>query len=210
MSCAFCGVASAPADRASTPPAAAPALATGVATAPKTKRVATQPIEAGQLACPRCAIPLFDGAAHGITLHGCGRCGGIWVDNASAQTAMSTLDQVIVDLAERAGDRAAAEVETRDLVACPACRETLARKRVTRAQVLIDLCEAHGTWFDRYELAQVLDALGAPKRAPTTTSLGPVPDFRAGANPEVRDFVSLALGGAFTLLGALAAADSKR
>src|SRR6476469_9495567 len=41
--------------------------------------------EARELRCPHCKKRLVGVRAEDVELHGCGGCGGIWIDNASSQ-----------------------------------------------------------------------------------------------------------------------------
>jgi Zn-finger nucleic acid-binding protein len=109
--------------------------------------------------CPRCQIQLFEGAAGGITMHACGGCGGVWLDNVSAQRLSQALPGEAVTLAESASRAGRTHVDTAALIPCPVCAKALSRTRVASAGVDIDVCSAHGTWFDRDELQQVATAM---------------------------------------------------
>ena len=37
------------------------------------------------LLCPKCNVALFEGKATETILHGCGTCGGLWLDNLKAE-----------------------------------------------------------------------------------------------------------------------------
>src|SRR5262249_51902570 len=88
-------------------------------------------------------------------------------------------------------------------VHCPVCSRMLQRASVTRAAVTIDLCAEHGTWFDRYELGLVLDAVH-PRTAPPVEYHGATPDFHEGANPELREFGTVVAQGVLGTVGLLA------
>jgi Zn-finger nucleic acid-binding protein len=151
VTCAFCGIAS--------------SLA-----------ALTQQAARSDLACPRCGEKLFSGAAHDVAMLGCGLCGGIWLDNASAQRVMQHVDEAVVELAGRAAANAVKRPDVREIVKCPACSNAMERKRVTTSNIAIDLCHAHGTWFDAGELAAVIAAVQAPATyaasAPVTSDWG--------------------------------------
>jgi Zn-finger nucleic acid-binding protein len=43
-------------------------------------------------------------------------------------------------------------------LSCPDCRETMSRMNFgLRSGVIVDVCQVHGTWFDRGERARVVD-----------------------------------------------------
>lgn len=187
--CAFCGVSSAP-----DPAAAAPASA------------AARTMTASGLACPRCGGPLFDGQAGRATLHGCGRCGGVWLDNTSAQAALTAEGAAVAELARRASARAAFDADRAPPIDCPVCGRGLQRLQATKEMVWIDACSEHGTWFDRYELGLVLDASRPPPAQAAHQYTGPPPDFREGANPELKQVASIFATGTVALLAGLATA----
>lgn len=189
VTCAFCST-------VSTPASVAASAARGL--------VASESIAAAAARCPRCGLPLFEGSANGIAMLGCGRCGGIWLDNASAQRAVQTMDRAVVALADQVSNRAAFDVDVGAAIACPACQRPLARTRSPQSGIWIDVCGEHGTWFDRYELGLVFDAL-QPKAPPRPTAYdGPTPDFREGANPEIKELGKLLGYGVLGMLGVAA------
>jgi Zn-finger nucleic acid-binding protein len=107
------------------------------------------------IACPRCGTGLSSVQSRSATLLGCSGCGGIWLDNHAARRVVDALCSDTVDradaisrFAQRATDRAAA-------LSCPSCAKPLARWTVPEANVDVDWCEHHGTWFDKDELATV-------------------------------------------------------
>lgn len=139
-----------------------------------------RPAEAWQASrCPRCRLPLFRGEDAEVTMLGCGKCGGIWLDNDSGQALVQRTQQSTIDLVERADSRARFDVETRDPVACVACGSTCGRVKLDKGGAVVDVCQDHGTWFDRYELALVAHA-HVPRAAPPVDSSTEfaVPDFR--------------------------------
>jgi Zn-finger nucleic acid-binding protein len=133
--------------------------------------------------CPRCRLPLFRGEDGTVTLQGCGKCGGIWLDNASGQELVQRVEKTTVDLVERADARARVDAELHTPVCCVACGATCARVRLEKGGAVVDVCGEHGTWFDRYELALVAHAY-TPRAPPPPVAAGAsdvemaVPDFR--------------------------------
>lgn len=115
------------------------------------------------LYCPRCAQPLLVATAGGSTLHGCSRCGGLWVDHQAAQRVVHALDEAALQLSDDAARAAQLAVELKSSVACPVCGAGLVRQLAPLARVEIDRCERDGTWFDRNELTQVARALAASR-----------------------------------------------
>ena len=111
--------------------------------------------------CPRCRLDLFAGAAGGVTMHGCGRCGGVWLDNASARRIHEAAPADAVALADSASAAAAVAVDAAAVAPCAGCGQPMARTTIQAAGVDVDSCAPHGTWFDRGELHAVADAFAA-------------------------------------------------
>jgi Zn-finger nucleic acid-binding protein len=181
-----------------------------VTSVPILSRPAQAATAQSELACPRCLVAMHEGRAAGVVLRGCGVCGGIWMDNDSAEKALSASLSPAKALAARATANALTDVPTAAPIACPVCSRQLFRTLDPLARVALDLCSEHGTWFDRYELGVVLAArdirpaavLPAPRsvqRSVPGQYHGEIPDFRAGANLDW-EAASLVAGAAITLL----------
>jgi Zn-finger nucleic acid-binding protein len=111
--------------------------------------------------CPRCGTAMISARSHSAQMFGCAGCGGIWLDNACSRRVIESLcgdtlnkASSLAQFAQRSADRAAR-------IACPSCTAPLERWTVAEANVEIDFCAAHGTWFDRDELATVARAHAA-------------------------------------------------
>ncbi len=101
--------------------------------------------------CPHCLKRLDTVRLEDIELSGCGRCGGIWLDNASAKYLVARPQRLVIDLANRASANASQGLKPRSPnPACPVCSTSLERLR--KFGIDLDLCNDHGTWFDSYEL----------------------------------------------------------
>ena len=112
------------------------------------------------LLCPRCRVDLEERAAHELQLHGCTRCGGVWLQRegvARLGEALSHKTLAAVDSVSGAASRVADEARPID---CPQCAEILLRTPIPAAGVSIDRCPDHGAWYDRDELQKVARALG--------------------------------------------------
>ena len=199
VACAFCNTSSMPAPKSEGK------------TAPPAIDIATTPARASPHACPRCEELLFEGRTQDVTLLGCGTCGGIWLDNANAQRAIRNLDDKISNLSHRAASRATASPSKEKPAACPVCRLVMGRVRRTLAQIDLDVCPTHGTWFDRDELAIVMNALRLPppRHPPVDIPLDASIDeevaaFKAGTLTPDTESLGRVAGGVFAILGALA------
>lgn len=122
--------------------------------------------EAGA-ACPGCAggamvawrLQPTARQPQGYAVHGCRRCGGVWVDRATLDAMLESASQ------QGAGDGSAPSVQRRALSmqpkvvyrACTVCGHTMHRRNFARISgVIVDECRMHGTFFDAGELEDVL------------------------------------------------------
>lgn len=101
------------------------------------------------------------GQAAGVTMHACGRCGGVWLDNDSARRIHEAAPEGAVALADQATAAGTASVDGAAAAPCPLCAKPMARIPIQAARVEVDACGSHGTWFDRGELHAVADAFAA-------------------------------------------------
>jgi Zn-finger nucleic acid-binding protein len=112
----------------------------------------------GELRCPHCKKLLVTVKVGELALAGCGRCGGIWVDNTSARSLVASPQRVVIELAERASAHTAKNAKPRTTTpTCPGCPAVLEKRRSHGVE--LDICDQHGTWFDSYELQTVLRRL---------------------------------------------------
>ena len=105
--------------------------------------------------CPRCTRLLQ--ATHGPDL-ACAACGGAFVDHGDLTAR--------IDAARPGGPQPDAPRHARGAprerevhyARCPTCAQPMTRMNFgTRSGIILDVCRAHGTWFDRGELDAVLD-----------------------------------------------------
>ena len=209
MVCGFCKVAVAPA-----PVCASPSQS---AAGSKRKPPAKPTSRPTDLKCPRCELELFEGRTSNVVMNGCGACGGLWLDNDGSRRVVNKVDDEVVDLASRAEANASHEVDTvAGALPCPVCQSVLKRVRIAKADLDLDICAEHGTWFDRGELQKVMNACGAqnlPKLPAWAPMAVAVPDGRGGYVSEAQAWRSgssvdgaaagLVVGGVFAVVGAL-------
>lgn len=157
ISCPFCGATSVP------PPevvAVGRVRPMGEAAQPETR-----------MFCPRCSGFLDEREAGATTLLMCNGCTGVWLDAATVARLERARDADVEAAAHRIGARvvtgARPDLTTR--VACPVCKQSLQRRPIPGTSIAIDVCAAHGTWFDRddaHELVRFLEAYGARADGP--------------------------------------------
>lgn len=113
--------------------------------------------------CPRCSTPLeaaLGAAWDDARLHECPRCGGIFVPRDELAE--------ILCRAERSGPIAEARrtrvvaLEQVKYLPCPLCHTPMNRVNFGKSSgVIVDVCGAHGTWFDGGELTRAVTFAGA-------------------------------------------------
>lgn len=129
--------------------------------------------------CPCCSEPLTALRADDAVVHGCASCRGLWLDNALCRALVgNSLPDAVRDLihtvspvappdtsATASGYREPARVDpsTSTERLCPVCRAEL-DAYVTNPErygirVRLDVCAAHGSWFDRGEAWALLQAI---------------------------------------------------
>lgn len=134
------------------------------------------------LECPRCeGVALSRRRIGHVSVDECTRCGGVFVDG-------KTLGEILEDLGLYEQVRIAfgavgrAPEGGRFYVKCPACGELMNRRLFApQSRVIVDLCAAHGTWFDARELPALVafaEAGGLEKAPPPPEPVIPPPRER--------------------------------
>jgi len=119
--------------------------------------------------CPRCARDLDEVRSAAKRVHACRGCGGVWLDTETTdylravrdpdlETAVRRAVSAVVSLTPRQRDQS---------VFCPACEAQARRVEIASTAHAIDVCDAHGAWFDRDELSLFVQA-GTDPRARET------------------------------------------
>ncbi|MFT5356588.1 MAG: Zn-finger nucleic acid-binding protein [Polyangiales bacterium] len=111
------------------------------------------------LRCP-CGGVLMAGPSSAGLLAGCERCGGTWLDHE--ELALLARDSVTLESAafiraidtkgvEVAAQGSAYRTASRPKGGCPSCGKTLVETPL-QGGVNVDVCDTHGTFFDRTEI----------------------------------------------------------
>ncbi|MGZ3418083.1 MAG: TFIIB-type zinc ribbon-containing protein [Polyangiales bacterium] len=135
--------------------------------------------------CPRCATPLQSHQTATALLQGCLACGGIFVDREARMRMIASADAGVAEASDLAAAHARWAPDTTARIACPSCRGAMTVTRLAAGGVDIDVCDAHGAWFDRNELRKFLDALLAQRSAAPNKKLGAKQHKRAAAPAPV-------------------------
>jgi Zn-finger nucleic acid-binding protein len=189
--CPFCGARS-----TLEPPA--PVVQTTVVQPEVIRRVVVNAVTGEtSLACPRCDVALFEGKAETSIVHGCGRCGGMWLDNMSSKRVLGAVQSSIPGLAQRAEKIATATVDTSAPARCPLDKNEM--QRVTSYGIALDACAVHGTWFDAGEVKRLVIALQNERIATVASAGGATYDYGPAAAEALRN--ETYARGAFEALG---------
>jgi Zn-finger nucleic acid-binding protein len=109
--------------------------------------------------CPRCKVRLDLLQIAEISVRECARCDGLWAD-------VGTFERLCAEREERSavlgfiGSREpkAPPAAKISYVPCPECGQLMNRSNFARASgVIIDICKAHGVWFDAGELPRIIE-----------------------------------------------------
>ncbi len=114
-------------------------------------------LDATDAPCPRCSFPLDVAAENEMRLHECARCGGLFVpkDVLAEILCRAEVGGALPEIVSTAA-RAKALDEVRYLP-CPLCHASMNRVNFGKVSgVIVDVCKAHGTWFDAGELTRVV------------------------------------------------------
>ncbi len=110
------------------------------------------------LACPACAVPMLEGSLQQYTLHECEKCFGIWLDSATFERICHDAEQQAAVLSRsQLGQPYVTEMTPVVYRRCPVCRDIMTRMNFAHCSgVVVDVCSAHGTWFDLNELQRIV------------------------------------------------------
>lgn len=142
--CPFCGAVAAPAPRVIERVVERIVVAQAEASSPST----------GGPCCPRCARVLEDVRSGAKVVGVCTRCGGVWIDRETTDYLTRVSDPDLELAVRRAvGIITGPPMGTRQVaLSCPVCADATRRVEIANTVNGVDVCDAHGTWFDRDEL----------------------------------------------------------
>jgi Zn-finger nucleic acid-binding protein len=142
--------------------------------------------------CPRCKAPLSECEAGATRYVECGRCGGLWLDEAVFERVAREKDSALAtEIRTRANAaRAPLEKDVRYLP-CPVCGQLMNRRNFANASgVILDWCRGHGWWFDAEELERVLAFVeaGGVERAREARHQRELQELRSAGERAARHF----------------------
>jgi Zn-finger nucleic acid-binding protein len=111
--------------------------------------------------CPRCRVDLIAHLVGDVALDDCPQCGGTFVERATLERLLSERREAragaLLGAYDAAGDAPLPVPSGSLYIRCPDCATVMNRKQFARgAHVIVDVCRAHGTWFDAHELPRIV------------------------------------------------------
>jgi Zn-finger nucleic acid-binding protein len=117
--------------------------------------------DASARACPGCRELMLLGQLDQTRLHECPKCFGIWLDTASFEHVCRTAEKQAAALGQAQTIPSAGLAPVR-YVPCPECQQLMHRIHFARCSgVIVDVCRAHGTWFENHELHRIIHFIRA-------------------------------------------------
>ena len=114
--------------------------------------------------CPRCKVDLEDVMLGQTHLLECPKCEGIWVGGDTLQQVCNDREKqaAVLGMATHLPPPGQGDFEQFHYVPCPVCHQLMNRVNFANcSHVIVDVCKAHGTWFDRDELRKVIEFIRA-------------------------------------------------
>lgn len=111
--------------------------------------------------CPRCDQALGGRLVGDVVVDECVACHGLWLDHVAVQRIVTDRQQARADSllgALPATLTYAAQPASKMYVKCPVCRVVMNRRLFAAGSgVIVDICKAHGAFFDTGELPRIIE-----------------------------------------------------
>lgn len=113
--------------------------------------------------CPRCQVGMKTVTVGTTTLLECSLCEGIWVGVDALQQICAEREKQAAVLGMPAPPDGTVELEKQiRYIPCPFCHALMNRVNFAHcSHVIVDVCKAHGTWFDKDELRRTVEFIRA-------------------------------------------------
>jgi Zn-finger nucleic acid-binding protein len=114
------------------------------------------------LPCPRCKDnALLEVSLAETKVFECADCHGLWVEASTFESICTDRERqsVVLGSASAAFTPGQRNLEKKiQYVRCPTCTQLMHRVNFAKySGVIVDVCKAHGTWFDRDELQHIVE-----------------------------------------------------
>jgi len=115
--------------------------------------------------CPRCQVAMEAVVIGKEDLRECPKCEGIWADADSLHQICADREEQAAVLGIPALIQSSGTVELEQnirYVPCPVCKKFMNRVNFAHCSgVVVDVCNLHGTWFDKDELRRIVEFIRA-------------------------------------------------
>lgn len=124
--------------------------------------------------CPLCTVPFERRVVAGVMFDECQQCGGVFLDRQTQERvdAEPARGNALIAGLSHGADKCVPS-SWRPLLPCPACRNMMQRAQSPSPWVVLDVCRAHGTFYDAGELPYVVEV--ARRHAQRTPEHTPPP-----------------------------------
>ena len=118
--------------------------------------------ELTEMACPRCESQLRARRVADIVIDECAQCQGLFLDHIAIKRVIldrqQTRAEALLGALPRSELKATVAPGGKMYLKCPSCRVVMNRKLFAAGSgVIVDVCRAHGTFFDAGELPAVIE-----------------------------------------------------
>jgi len=111
--------------------------------------------------CPRCRAKMNGVVIGGVNLRECPRCEGIWAEASSLEQICADREKqaAVLGMANPIPETSDGSIEQKiRYLPCPACNKLMNRVNFAHcSHVIVDVCNPHGTWFDKDELRRIVE-----------------------------------------------------
>jgi Zn-finger nucleic acid-binding protein len=109
--------------------------------------------------CPRCELPLAAREVSDLVIDECSGCQGVFLDEHAIRRVLDDEDHTRAEALMTALPRTARPFSGgRMYIKCPTCSVVMNRKLfATGSGVIVDVCKAHGTFFDAGEMHSIIE-----------------------------------------------------
>jgi Zn-finger nucleic acid-binding protein len=113
--------------------------------------------------CPRCKAGMKAVTVGTTNLLECSLCEGIWVGVEALQKICAERERQAAVLGMPKHPEEPLQLEKKiQYIPCPVCHQLMNRINFAHcSHVIVDVCQAHGTWFDKDELRRTVEFIRA-------------------------------------------------
>jgi Zn-finger nucleic acid-binding protein len=129
-----------------------------------TKAARTEVPDAPHEICPRCRVEMESVLIGKTHLEECPHCEGVWADADAVRQICQDQEQqaAVLGMPTSQTAQSVGIEEHIHYIPCPVCKELMNRVNFAHcSNVIVNVCNRHGTWFDKDELQRVVEFIRA-------------------------------------------------